>query len=500
MFKNIIVLIFLLINSFALAADTSRLEIQIVDSHGESANISLQPKTNSQGELEVKIEAAGLPKIMNHMNPIIGYGRDLLGSGKINTWFILTESGLKVVQNEGNDQYGRDIIAEILFDHYKSTSTLYLSSISTTLLSYFFLSIDAYEKNNENFYKDWINLEDMYLRLETEKNNPASSLTLIQIEFQNKLILNGYKQLNEKMKNFEQKDLYGYLTIDVASWVTGGILLKWGARIISTPLRLISETSFFKLICEKTFSIFEKYRLQLSQKFKIRSKYFNESKFVSQELGARFILLNWKKDVDSTIRGYVIKNKLIQTANKIFTGAVGQWKYIGLNMGIQLSSEAYARVDEIQNPNPVVMAKNLLSNQDVLQNIGFMALDTVLMTGISSTLKTTKARFMACGYIALQNSSLINFVIKKDDNYSRIALDTSWEVIIGNAQTQIDLGALLFFEQMAMKKNNPKIKLLGYAFVVVDQAIGYVSYSKVTSKLNQEKSPILVPIFSESPM
>ncbi len=500
MFKNIIILIFLFVNSFAFAEVASRFEIQIVDSLGETANISLLPKTNSQGELEVKIESAGLPRIMNHMNPIIGYGRDLLGSGKINTWFILTESGLKVVQKEGNDQFGRDIISDLLLDHFKSTSTLYLSSISTSLLSYFFLSIDAYEKNNENFYKDWINLEDMSLRLETERNNPISSLTLIQIEFQTKLILNGYKQLNEKMKNFEQKDLYGYLSIDVASWVTGGILLKWGARILSTPLKLISETSFFKLICEKTLSIFENHRLQISQKFKIKSNRFNESKLFSGEVGARFVLLNWKRDVDSTIRGYVIKSKLIQTANKVFTGAVGQWKYIGLNMGIQLASEAYARVDEIQNPNPVLMAKNLLSNKDVLQNIGFMALDTVLMTGASSSLKTTKARFMACGYIALQDSSLINFVIKKDDNYARIALDTSWEVIIGNAQTQADLGALLFFEQMAMKKNNSKIKLLGYAFVVIDQAIGYVTYSKVTSKLNRDKSPILIPIFAESPM
>jgi hypothetical protein len=122
------------------------------------------------------------------------------------------------------------------------------------------------------------------------------------------------------------------------------------------------------------------------------------------------------------------------------------------------------------------------------------------MTGLSKSLKTTKTRFLANGFVGMTNSTTINLVIKDEENYERVALDTGWEMFVGNAQVQLDLKALEHFEKLAQKKNNPKIKLLGYAIALIDQGIGYFSYSKASEKIEKNielPSMALIPILAE---
>ncbi|MBY0415754.1 MAG: hypothetical protein K2Q18_16390, partial [Bdellovibrionales bacterium] len=136
----------------------------------------------------------------------------------------------------------------------------------------------------------------------------------------------------------------------------------------------------------------------------------------------------------------------------------------------------------------------------VIENVGFMAADTILMTGVSKSLKTTKAKFMASGAVALTNSSIMNFAIKDEADVKRVAFDTAWESVVGNTQVQLDLKALEYFEKLALKKGNPKIKLLGYVMVLVDQGIGYASYSKLTTAVDSvklEPNLMMVPVLGE---
>lgn len=190
--------------------------------------------------------------------------------------------------------------------------------------------------------------------------------------------------------------------------------------------------------------------------------------------------------------------KAIKLPGEVFNKARKEWKYIALGTSIQLTAETAAKWDDVYNKDPAKMAKNVLTNEEVQKNIGFMTLDTVLMTGISKNLKTVKARYLASGFVGLTNSSIINLVIKDEDNYKQVAFDTGWEALIGNAQVQLELKGLEHFEAMAQKNKNPKLKLIGYAIVIVDEGLGYYIYSKASSAISEtENSPKveLVPIF-----
>ena len=57
-------------------------------------------------------------------------------------------------------------------------------------------------------------------------------------------------------------------------------------------------------------------------------------------------------------------------------------------------------------------------------------------------------------------------------------------MFIGNLQTQTDVAALKYFEKLATKQKNPKLKLVGYAIALVDQFSGYVAYSKASTAVS----------------
>ena len=140
-----------------------------------------------------------------------------------------------------------------------------------------------------------------------------------------------------------------------------------------------------------------------------------------------------------------------------------------------------------------------------------MASETFMMTAAVSTLKTVKARYAVCAAIALTNSAMINLLVRDEANPSRIAMDTAWEVFIGSTQVQIDMFALSYFEGLAKVNNNNKLKLVGYAVALSDQAFGYFAYSKASSYVDQktlehklaqseskQEQVVLIPMFAST--
>jgi hypothetical protein len=506
-FLYVIACIFITMNLAFSNEKTKISHLKIFDSNGDHTTISLTTYTNKQGQLEVRIDAGGIPKLFDKLNPTIGYGRDLDGNGKIDTWFFISNNGVDVVQKEGIDSLGQDILGDLILAKYKTSTSVYLSTATTTALSYLFLTADELTETSKSFYYDWMNLEELSLNLEKERNNPNSTFTYTQLTAQGQLISFGYSQLANESETLAKRDIYGYMAADLGLWLSGGIVIKWGGKLLAVPLRYLSETSVMRYISENTITFIKKQQEILALKFKfLSSKYpLDKAQEVSVQVGVRLRAKTWRNDVGMSIKSFVLKRKLLAAAVYIFAGAASEWKYVALNIGVQSVAESITHYDDILDSNPAIMTKNLFENHEVQQDIGFMTLDTVLMTGLSRKLKTNKAKFMACGLIALHDSSLINFVIKRDNNYQRIALDTSWEVVIGNAQVQADLAALSYFEKLAIKNNNPKIKLIGYAFAIVDQTIGYVAYSKAAELVDQNKNktksvlkPVLVPIFVEN--
>ena len=509
--KSLLIMALTLISPLVLASSTSHKEIFIFKTKDKKTiQIDLISYQNHLDAKEVKIQASGLPKLNKDFNPTLGFGRDTDGNNKIDAWFFLTENGIKTVVLEGKDPIGKDILAELLKTHYQTSATLYATSAATSILSYLFLSVNEAKKSEEAYYQNWIDLEESQILFDRELFHSRSEI-MMHYELQSL----GFSALAKEMDDFAKKSFWGYALADIGLWMTGGVVINWGAKLLGKIGLSLSETAFIQSTKETMLSFLQKQKSTIESKLtQIQQKLNPEKKMKTHsnekgrdhKLSVNSPFLNWTKNLAGVIKARKTKNllkkalaKTVKWPVKIVKGAAYEWKYIAMNTSVQLGAEAMARYDEIYDENPVTMANNLITNPDVVQNVGFMATDTILMTGISKNLKTTKARFMASGAVAITNSSVVNFGLSDDANISRVAFDTAWETIIGNAQVQIDLKALEHFEKLAQKNNNPKIKLVGYAIALVDMGVGYFTYSKATSLIEDTstKEVMLIPVLAE---
>lgn len=483
--------------------------------------LTLTGAYNEFGAPEVKIESRALPKFSKHSNPILGYGRDLNNNGQIDTWFLVTKTGIEVVKKEGKHPFGTDILNEVLHSTYKTSVALNVASATTSILGHLFLSVGQSLEFTEKYYKDWMNLEELNLNL--AEGIEKGTLTQREIDYFSEIIQFGYQDLSAQYKKFGEKTLLGYALADVALWVTGGVLFNFGAKCLARLGLSLSEKAFVQSMKESVVGFVEKQNAKIATKLEnlkglVKKKSTAVQNASSAAVTAVVSKATFKMALTSSLISYRTKRtlnlyigKTFKWPKKIYQGAMSEWKYIAINAGVQISSEAYARYDEVKSDSAFETAQNLLTNPDVIQNVSFMSVETIMMTGISKNLKTTKARFAASGAVAFTNSSVMNFVIKDDANLSRVGVDMAWESIVGNAQVQLDLKALEYFEKMAMKKNNPKLKLVGYVITLVDMGVGYYVYSKVTDKVEnlskgetnkdvpliQEPTIMLVPVLAE---
>jgi hypothetical protein len=485
--------------------------LRFTDTNGESITVGLTAYKNKLGELEVRVDAAGMPKLLDKFNPTIAFGRDLDDDQKIDTWFIITKKGIETERIQGNDPLGKDVLPKLLFKKHPTSAGLYLSAGTTTLLSYILLTAKESMDKDSQYVQDWINLEELKIRLDTEVNSDSNSLTREQIQFQYFLISQGYKNMADEMEKFAKSDFWKWAGADVGLWISGSYIFKTAAGLLVKAGMFITDTTLYLTIKEEIAALITKNIAILRDKGAAITEKIGFGRTKAEEVAtvalSKMSMFRIRTTITAAITSQILKNKMIRIATpalkwpgKIVQGAMSEWKYIALNSGIQITAETVARYDDVYDPNPFIMAKNVLTNEDVLQNIGFMTTDTILMTGLSKNLTSTKARLLVSGFIGLQDSVIINLVIKNEDNYKRVALDTGWESVIGNAQVQIDLKALEAFEKMALKKNNPRLKLLGYAVVLVDQGIGFVTYSKASDKIkksSKEPSVKIIPVLAE---
>lgn len=470
----------------------------------EKIKLSLYSYQNHLKEFEVRIEATGMPGILKGLNPIIGYGRDLNDNGKIDTWFFLQSDGVKTLQHEGQDPIGRDILSSVFKKEFGASFGLYSKTAILSVFKYLLVSTSEAVKIEEDFYRDWIDLEDADLRIKQLKNSEVSKVTYEQIQFHYQVQSMGYSALALKMDNFIKSEYWLLNGLDVGLWASGAVVFKWLGNLSAKVGITIGETTVYKEVQKEIYLVFNKHLSFLKNKVAVIKERFSKTKnVVGQAVLVQSLKHNWRNSNALMIKGMRSKNLLIRVStksingiNKLAIGAFSEWRYIALNASVQVGAETFAHLDDVRDENPLVMAKNVLTNEDIQQNIAFMTSDTILMTAASKNLSTTKSKFAVGGMIALVNSTQMNLLIKGEDDYTRVAFDTGWEAVVGNTQVQLDLIALAYFDELAKKRNNPKLKLIGYAVTLIDMGVGYYAYSKVAQSLD-EKDIELVPIYAQ---
>lgn len=470
----------------------SNIEVQTTSG---STKVRVFQYQNAWGRNEVRLEATSLPRL-GSVNPILGYGRDTDDDGRIDTYFMIdVDEGLQVSKIASRHPWGEDAIQNVLFKRYKSKLKAHVSAAYGAVFGLVLMSISNAWESEREFWRTLVDLEEFYIRLQRARANKL--LTTHQYNASVDMLNAGYKKAAQDIRKATHGDYWTLVAGDVALYVTGTIALKWAAKGIKWLGQPISQLG----IVQNSKAMVNKIFAKITAKIDARVQQLAHMKGIPLAMvGAQV----FKKNFPMQMRGLMAKNiifkKLIPVAwrtSNAFKKATLGWKYIAFMTALQLGTEAYARYDEVKSSDPTEFAKNVLSHPDIAANVSYMSSNAFLMTAASHGFKAKKMKFAACGFIALGNSTVSNLVVKGSTDYERVALDTGWEAIIGNAQIQIDLAALGYFERLSQKVHNPKLKLIGYAIVLVDQSAGFIGYSKATEALQASENVQMVPILVE---
>jgi hypothetical protein len=461
---------------------------------------------NQIDELEVRIETNGLPEFSENLNPLIGFGRDTDGNDRIDTWFLITPQGIEVSYKEGYNIFGLDVLPEVLKSKFNTNFEMHLSSAVNSLLSYISLTADKKQQLNEDYYQRWMDIEEAKSQfLKSQKKlitSDRNSQSVILSEKQKVAYLTLQKanliHLQNDMKVFSDKTVWGYAAADVGFVFSGTFLFKSilkGLKYLA-PKKALMDSTLIASMDSAVKGFLKNHKLQINTELKAL-----DSLAESKGLPLRFTqgLLNAtiaRQSLQQTLKGYKVKQLLLKGLEKalpfgasVLKAAASEWKYLALNSTVQATSEFFANYDELYNPDPLVMAGNFLKNDSILKNMRFMATETLFMVGLSKNIRTLKGRFLASGAFALTNSTISNIVLSDKFDAKRVALDTTWEVLIGNSQVQLDVASLAYFESLALKQQNPRLKLIGYGVSFLDMGVGYFTYSHAATALDNLSGP-----------
>jgi hypothetical protein len=143
----------------------------------------------------------------------------------------------------------------------------------------------------------------------------------------------------DKLKN---RDIFGYIALDIGAWLTGGVVLKWGGKLLATPIKMLSETTLVKYITENIgqFVIAQQEKL-MAKVANIKEKFPTKNAKEKVVTTATIISKNlWRTQLSMSIKAIHFKTKLLGFAKGVFIGAKTEWKYLALNASIQTGVEA----------------------------------------------------------------------------------------------------------------------------------------------------------------
>ena len=474
--------IFLMTSSFA-----AHVNINAQTRDGGIYRVNAYQYMNAYGKREVRLES-------NIVGAVQGYGRDTDDDGKIDTWFMLDRNeGLIVVPLASNQAWGTDAVQGQLFRRYQSSLVASASSAYGSVMSRLLVSAASAYASLDVLWRELIDLEEFNIRLARAKERG-------EIESQQwmeaaDLMMKGY---DETIKRFERSMSGQYWTLtgaDVGLWATGGVIVRGIGRamsVIGRPLANAPVVSSAREVYNAIASKFvHRYRREMARWRVLRG------------MPARVVATSvFNQRFPSTMRSLMGKNALLRKVVPAvartgagFRMATLGWRYIAFMTTLQLSTEAFAHYDEVKSPDPTQFAQNVLSHPEIMQNVSYMTSNAYLMTAASHSVRRPRLKFALGGFVAMSNSGISNLVIRGERDYRRVALDTSWEAVIGNAQIQLDLRALAHFERAAARNNNPRLRLIGWAVVFVDQVAGFAGYSAATTMIEgQPKDVKLIPV------
>ena len=468
---------------------------------------------NTNGETEVQVEHVEIRALMpGKTRSIVMYGRALNPDGQIDAWFYPDESGvIQAQERTSSDPDGWDAASEIILQQVRYKNRWLSGMIAEAILSRMTLTEGMGESFHEKLIQEQIDLKDFDLRVARLERQDPRNPNLLPYEI---ALSDGWADLSQQISSEGIRNRFLYAAGDIAFYLTGAVLGKGLGKAIEwvIPKAMASAPGVWaNSFYEGLSGGLSEYAARASEKLAQQA----EKLGLDSEALARFKqTIRWPVMAESAqaarsllteriptmIRGLAARANVagllarsIDLVKLAGSGALQQWKYIAASQGLQFGIEVYERRATLFSRNPIVFAKRIFSDKDLVEDVGFMTWDSTVQAGVSTADPNLKRRMVVCGILSFLDSTGASFLVKKGEDRTRSAIDTGWEVSVGNIETQIDLSALKTFEKMAVRTENPKLALLGYAVALVDDGIGYWAYEKVTDKYEAHKKKSVPP-------
>ena len=468
----------------------------------------VHPSINSNGEYEVQVEhEESRAFVPGHTSTVILYGRDLDGDGKVDAWFYPDESGIiQVTEARSAQDDGWDAASQIILQKVQYKDRWLIGILAHSILSTLTFTESTGDRFQKTLIEEEIELKDFEVRVNRLVKQSPHDPNLLQYE---QMLSDGWADLSKRISTEGMRNRFLYAAADVGMYLATAGLAKglskageWALpKILASAPGAWAEEIYSKIASGVTESFSRATErvtaraadLGLDAEQLERFKQAIRWPAVAGATQAAREMLTEK--IPSVIRGLNGRGQVASlfarsadALGAVVKGALKQWKYIASTQALQIGVEIYERRDSLFSPNPIVFAKRILSDKDLLEDVGFMTWDSALAAGVSVADPNLKRRMVICGVLSLVNSTGASLLLKKEPDKTRAAIDTGWETVVGNIETQIDLAALSSFEKLAIKSGNPKLELLGYAAALIDDGIGYWGYEKITQKYEKNKA------------
>jgi hypothetical protein len=446
------------------------------------------------------------------LKPVL-FARDTNEDQKPDVWFFRTDSGLIDHRDqESRHNHGWDVAHGILRQQNSVTQRWLISLALNSIYSSLTFSGSFINGLHANLLNEEIEIRTLEAQLQRIRraNNHDPLIPVLEA-----IVANAYSDLVLKLQTSEMRNLFASLLAD------GGITLFTmgsGRLLVRLQGYVSSRLSTIPIVVSAT----EALRLYATA---INNRMAPYLRAPVRDLALRLqgniaMRLTPIQQASQAIIGVISRSRLAKSVGSAFhyssrqishlgRSARAQLPYVALSQSLQVAAEVLSRGEEVYNSNPIILSRNLVSNEEFVQNFAFMTTQTLGMSTLATYFQTTRSRLIACAVFSLVNSTSLNYVMKGNLDPVRTTFDTGWETIIGNAQVNLDLAVIRKMHEMGQRSGNGHLRLLGYAFAVVDQGVGYYSYSQASTRIENLSATLasqpaqqavqvrVVPIFGE---
>ena len=470
---------------------SERRSFHTLQKDGEIHHFELVRSRNPVGSWELAVIHDEIRRGLPNTTHEVLWARDADGDGLMDAWFTLDRSGqLEVMDRPAWSDDSWDVAREILAEQVRLKNRWALGILFNSVTRNLTLVRSHEFTLRQDLFRAQMDLLDLQVRADRLRARIRAGLATpgAAEEFQTiqGVISDGWREICETISKEGYRRHFVMAVGDVGLYLTGAAVLRgvgagfrWlGAKFSGRAAEQSAGELYAKQVARAGERAAEALRRSgganagVVQALRLSAR--EKAGLVLRALESRGRMGQWMADA-------------MRTSGRVLGASARQAPYVAVSQTTQLMAEVWNRRDVIFDPNPIVLARNIASDRDLIQNLVFMTNETFLMAGVSTYYRGLGKRMRICGAIALVNSNASSILVKHETDPLRMALDSGFEAIVGNSQVQLDMAAMEYFSRLAKENGNPKLRLVAYAIAFADGLAGYVAYGKLTQAYEKSK-------------